>query len=267
MSIYTNKAILSLLNMTKEMFRKNIEISRISKTSATLILSGLSPKSIDKAIIERCVNTQFEDGGFVGNSDTIWNICLLKHFNEYSANVVGALKWLSLNAKETGGFGRSKRDMARIPVSGLLLYLLPELASEKHLNWLENTWLSELNSLTYKASYTLMAFKQNYYIPKQKGLVTSTLKWLTEQQEDSGGFAPWKGHPVGSNVYCTAIAALGLLSYGTDIYKHNILQAYNYMKSTQLKSGVWPYHEIEDGSSWGLYAMTKIEETFGESIL
>ena len=46
MSVYANRAILSLLNMTKEMFRKNIEIRRITKTSAMLIMSGLSPQDI-----------------------------------------------------------------------------------------------------------------------------------------------------------------------------------------------------------------------------
>jgi hypothetical protein len=34
------------------------------------------------------------------------------------------------------------------------------------------------------------------------------------------------------------------------------------MKNTQLPSGIWPYHEIEDGASWGLYAMSKVEEFF-----
>jgi hypothetical protein len=32
------------------------------------------------------------------------------------------------------------------------------------------------------------------------------------------------------------------------------------MKNTQLPSGIWPYHEIEDGASWGLYAMSRVEE-------
>ena len=40
MSKYENRAIMSLLNMCNEMFRKNIEIRRITKTCALLLMSG-----------------------------------------------------------------------------------------------------------------------------------------------------------------------------------------------------------------------------------
>jgi len=250
--------------MTNEMSRKNIEISRITKTTALLLMSGLSPSSVSKEILRKCIESQNEDGGFIGNSDTIWNICLLKNFEQYRSNVEKALNWLVENLNTDGGFGRSKRDMCRIPVTGLCLYLIPQLAEKKHLEWLENTWLNEVNSLTYKAAYTLLAFCENNYKPDCENLIRDTLQWLAAQQEDNGGFAPWYKHPVGPNIYCTAIAVLGLLSYGKDIYSDQILKAYEYMKTTQLKSGIWPYHEIEDGSSWGLYAMTMIEEKIYE---
>jgi hypothetical protein len=70
---------------------------------------------------------------------------------------------------------------------------------------------------------------------------------------------------VGPNIYCTAIATLGLLSYGAIGYSEQIHKAYRYMKNTQFPGGIWPYHEIEDGTSWGLYAMSKVEEIFGEN--
>jgi len=261
-SKFTNRATLSLLNMVNEMNRKNIEISRIAKTAAILLMTGLSPKNIRGDILQKCVDGQNPDGGFVGNSDTIWNVCLLRNYKNYHANAKKALKWLSNNSSATGGFGRSKRDMCRIPVTGLALYLLPQLSELKHLTWLEDTWLSEMNSLTYKAAYTLLAFNANEYKPKNCSLINDTLQWLATQQEGDGGFAPWRNHPVGANIYCTAIAVLGLLTYGKEQYADEILKAYEYMKKTQLNSGIWPYHEIEDGSSWGLYAMTKVEETF-----
>ena len=263
MSSYTNRATLSLLNMTNEMNRKNIEISRICKTAAILLMTGLSPKHISSEILNKCVASQHQDGGFVGNSDTIWNIRLLNHYEQYHSNANQALHWLSTNANDEGGFGRGIRDIPRIPVTGLALYLLPQLVELKHLEWLEYTWLAEVNSLTYKAAYTLLAFKENVYSPKHDSLITDSIQWLATQQEDNGGFAPWRNHPVGANIYCTAIAVLGLLSYGKEQYAGEILKAYAYMKKTQLNSGIWPYHEIEDGSSWGLYAMTKVEEVFG----
>jgi hypothetical protein len=157
--------------------------------------------------------------------------------------------------------------MCRIPVTGLALYLLQELSETKHLEWLERTWLSEVNSLTYKVAYTLLAFKANSYRPKHESLIDGNIQWIATQQEGDGGFAPWCKHPVGSNIYCTALAVLGLLSYGKEQYGAEILKAYEYMKITQLKNGIWPYHEIDDGSSWGLYAMTKAEEAFGDDII
>jgi prenyltransferase beta subunit len=264
MSLYTNKAVLSLVHMTKEMFRKNIEPGRIVKTSALLTLSGVSPNCIDENIIKSCVEGQFDDGGYAGNTDTIWSICLLQQYPLYTRQTNAAREWLKSNSDENGGFGRTKRDMPRIPVTGLALYLLPQLAQEKHLKWLETAWTSEINSLTYKAAYTLMAFNKNNYTPHDKTLIDSTIDWLVSQQEDNGGFAPWLKHPAGPNIYCTAIATLGLLSYGIMRHSGQIHKAYRYMQNTQLPGGIWPYHEIEDGASWGLYAMSKVEEIFGE---
>lgn len=263
MSKYANKAIMSLLNMCNEMFRKNIEIRRIAKTSTMLLMSGLSPNDIPNKIIKKCLDYQNPDGGFIGNTDTLWNIKFLEFYPQYNKERDQAIKWLLSNNGEEEGFGRSKRDMHRIPVTGLALYLLPEIATEKNLAWLEATWSSELNSLTYKAAYTILAFNKNKdkYTPQtNSNLIYETAQWLDTQQEASGGFAPWKGHPVGENVYCTAVALIALISMQDTKYKTTIEKAYNYLCRTQLNSGIWPYHEIEDGASWGLYALTQAEK-------
>lgn len=264
MSKYENKAIMSLLNMCKEMFRKNIEISRVTKTCTLLLMSGISPRDIPPRIIERCMASQNDDGGFIGNVDTIWNIKFLEFYPQYKEERKRAIKWLLSNNGDTEGFGRSKRDMHRIPVTGLALYLLPEISNDENLKWLECTWISELNSLTYKAAYTILAFNKNKYIPQiNNKLLCETADWLSSQQEISGGFAPWLGHPVQENVYCTAVALLALISMGENKYRDNIEKAYNYLCRTQLRSGIWPYHEIEDGASWGLYALSQAEKYMG----
>lgn len=115
-----------------------------------------------------------------------------------------------------------------------------------------------MNSLTYKAAYTILAFNKNKYKPKTNdALICETAKWLSDQQEASGGFAPWRSHPVGENVYCTSVALLALISMNDTAYREAIERAYVYLCKTQLKSGVWAYHEIEDGASWGLYALSQ----------
>ena len=154
MSVSVNRATVSLLNM------KGIEISRITKTAALLLMSGLSKQDINTEIIKSCLNTQRADGGFVGNTDTIWNCKLLEFYPEYQEQRRAAIRWLVQGNGEEPGFGRSKRDMHRIPVTGLALYLLPELRNCETMEWLENLWSSEKNSLTYKAAYTALAFRQ-----------------------------------------------------------------------------------------------------------
>ena len=89
--------------------------------------------------------------------------------------------------------------------------------------------------------------------------IHDAIEWLSDQQEASGGFAPWRSHPVGENVYCTSVALLALISMNDTAYREAIERAYVYVCKTQLKSGVWAYHEIEDGASWGLYALSQAE--------
>lgn len=261
MSIYSDRTTMSLHHMVREMYKKNIELARIIKCSVQLILSGVSPNSINGDIVKSLVASQNEDGGFVANTDTIWNAKFLSYFPKYNKAYEDAVSWLDRH--RTGrGFGRSSRDMGRIPVTGIAFFLHPSLCDNIDLLWLEKLWLSEKNSLTYKAAYTLMAFNKNEYIPQNDRLIPECVQWLMQQQESDGGFAPWKGHPVGTNIYCTAVSVLGLLSYPysrTDVIVKN---AYEYIINNQLPTGLWPYHEIEDGAAWGLRAMVAIEKEF-----
>jgi hypothetical protein len=253
--------------MTKEMCRKGIENSRIIKTSCLTLLSGVSPSCIPTEVVQCSVNNQRDDGGYIGTSDTMFNALFLSHYCEFQPHAAKAFDWIQNNADKNGGWGRTQRDMSRIPVTGLLLYFSPQLVQPKHLLWLEKTWKNEPNSLTYKAAYTLAAFSKNFYEPQDKTIITNTIEWLSSQQEPNGSFAPWKNHPVGADIICTSIATLGLLAYVRERDRDTILAAYHYMKNTQLPSGIWPYHEIEDGTSWGLYAMTRVEEYFGSEDL
>lgn len=260
MSKYTERATLALHKMIREMFRKNIEISRISKCSCQLLSTGISKNSIPDDIIEKLIESQYDDGGFVAIPDTLWNCKLLEFYPEYEIQRKSAIKWLN-DQSHDNGFGRGKRDMIRIPVSGIAYYLLPELASDIRLNQLEKLWCSEKKSLVYKAGYTLMAFYKNDYQPREEGLIEETVNWISSQQEDNGGFAPWKNHPVGTNVYCTSISLLGLLCYAEYVNKEVFEKGYNYIIETQLRNGIWPYHEIEDGAAWGLRALTELERS------
>ena len=260
MSKYTERATMSLHKMVHEMHRKGIELPRITKCATQLLMIGITPNSIPKAVVEECICFQHSDGGWVSVVDTMWNAKFLSFFPNTDLMIERAIKYLQSNRVELG-YGRSARDMGRIPVTGMAFYLLPQLADQESLAWLENLWKSELNSLTYKAAYTLMAFNKNDYMPQDDKLIKQTIHWLISQQEDDGGYAPWKNHPVKSNVYCTAVATIGLLKY-IDQYpeaKPTIDRAYDYICRTQLINGIWPYHELEDGGAWGLAALSAVE--------
>lgn len=259
MSIYADRAVMSLHHMTREMYRKKIELARIVKCSVQMVLSGVSPNSIHREIMRALLAAQRDDGGFTANTDTIWNAKFLSFFPACQEAYQSALHWLDRHRTERG-FGRSSRDMGRIPVTGIAFFLHPALCENTDLLWLEDLWLREKNSLTYKAAYTLMAFKENQYVPHSPGLIEACMQWLGAQQEGNGGFAPWKGHPVGANIYCTAVSLLGLMAYPTEAAASIIQKAYQYMVTTQLPNGLWPYHEIEDGGSWGLRALTAVEK-------
>ena len=180
--------------------------------------------------------------------------------------IAGALDYIQSQKNEHGLWGRSQRDISRIPVSGILFYLFPESAQTGELELLEELWISEKNSLTYKAAYSLMAFNTAGYRPKrQASLIEETVSWLASNQKDDGGFSPWKDHPVDADVFCTSIAVLGLLQYHRLVERVVFERALSWLAGNRLKTGIWKYHEIEDGASWGLFALTQLVRYFEES--
>lgn len=254
------KTIASLKNMIIEMNEKEIELKRITKTSALLLMSGVSRNSIPQNIISRCLSQQNQDGGWVSIVDTMWNIFFLRQLDEktFNSNIDRGLDFISTQRNSDGLWGRSKRDISRIPVTGILLNLLPELADKNSLWLLENLWQSEKNSLTYKAAYILMAFRSNNYVSEDKRLIYDTVEWLTKNQREDGGYSPWKEHPVDSDVYCTSLATIGLLQYSELVEPQVFENAFNWLLNNQLNNGIWKFHEIEDGASWGLFALLEI---------
>lgn len=256
------RGIGSLKHMIHEMNTKGIELKRITKTASLLFQSGLSVNSIDSVIIERCLKEQHPDGGWVSIVDTMWNTFFLSRVSEkeFSKEIEAGILFLQKQKNSDGLWGRSKRDMSRIPVTGILLYLFPELAEKSVLIKLEKLWSSEINSLTYKAGYTLMAFKKNNYIPINTGIIEDTLIWLQKNQRNNGGFGPWKEHPVKSDIFCTSIAVNGLIQYPELVDKKVFIKAHDYLVNTQLKNGIWPFHEIEDGASWAVFTLHMMKQ-------
>lgn len=259
--IAVHRGIISLSQTTKDFLSKEIELTRICRLAVLLKESGVNLNAILlKKISEKCIKIQKDDGGWSDVPESMWCASFLSLTNEYGIHVERAIKWIYSQRHETQGWGKSLRDSARIPVTGLILYLLPQLASGANLRWLESEWKKEWKSqpcLSYKAAFTLMAFDKNNYHPEDNEIVSKTVQWLADQQNDDGGWGPWKNHPVGSDPWCTGICLISLLHYPDELPQKVLRNGLKWIKEKQLPNGLWAYHYIEDGSIWALYALTK----------
>ncbi len=254
------KGIVALLNVLQEFLHKGIELERLCRVAVLLCESGVSKNNLlFKKIAERCLVEQKRDGGWVGVEDSIWCVSLLKKYEEYNQEYSKGMGWLEGQQLKDGGWGKTVRDKGRIPITGVLLYLLPELARLDSCRWLENEWVREFNSnpkLTYKCAFTLMGLKSSNHQFTDNYLANS-VNWLVTQQNEDHGFGPWKGHTVGSDPWCTGIATVGLLQYPKKVPQKTIANSLKWLKEKQLEAGLWSHHYVDEGSVWALYALVK----------
>lgn len=249
------RLVFALQALLRQLLENDIETPRPCKTACLLLLSGLSTNSIPTELYNRIYSEQNEDGGWVGPDDTMWALLFLRQCGRSSDEPFKkGLQYLEDVKSNEYGWGRSQRDIPRIPVTGRILHFLPELCTPQHLSGLLSLWEKEECSLTYKAAFTLAACSKAGITTADSHLVQNAVSWLISQQNNDGGFSPWKGHPVGSDIYCTSIAVFGLASYPCDVPGQTFRNSLSWMGRTQLANGLWPYHQIEDGASWGLYA-------------
>ena len=116
MSIYVERATIMLHRMINTMYQKDIELARITKCATQFLMTGISSNSISGQILDSCIKMQNPDGGWVSVVDTIWNAKFLSFFPDTNNLILNAISYLDEN-RVSKGFGRSKRDIPRIPVS------------------------------------------------------------------------------------------------------------------------------------------------------
>lgn len=260
-----NALFFSLNTLLRQLLRNDIELPRVARTACLLLLGGSSTNSMPQAVENRILTEQHDDGGWVGPDDTMWCLLYLKLIGKgQKAEFQRGISYLRSNFQNRIGWGRSSRDIPRIPVTGRILHFLPELCEPEAFNGLLSLWNKEQNSLTYKAASVLMACSSSPF-PIQKSIVLDAWDWLRHQQNPDGGFGPWLNHPAGSDVYCTAYSMLGLLSCVRTIPApfNTINAASDWMARTQLDIGLWGYHQIEDGAAWGWYALNEVAKFGG----
>ena len=253
------KGLSALSLVLRQYLGKQIELGRIVRVAVLLMRSGVNQNnSIFQEIAKRCLVKQKDDGGWIGVEDSIWCIAFLKDFEEYSQVYINGLNWLGEQRLENGEWGNTKRDMGRIPITALVVHFHPEISSKKTISWLENEWNREKEKsplLTYKGAFILLGLKASADITYTTPLIEEIYTFLANEQNDDGGFGPWKDHPIGSEPWSTGIVLLGLLSYPELLKKEVIEKAVDWLAENQLHNGLWPYHYIEEGSAWALYGL------------
>lgn len=213
------------------------------------------------------------DGGWSDVEETVWAISFCDHVQLWAmqdrCSRIKSIEWLNNERTTEGAWGHTSRDIPRIPVTALVLTLLPELADERSAVWLENAWRRDLSAevkLTYKGALTLKAFASMRRSPANPNLVPETVKYLIGEQNDDGGFGPWKDHPVGSEPWSTGIALIGLTAWPELLQPEPVERALGWLERKQLSNGLWPCHYIEEGSAycyWGAVEAMKYLKRIG----
>lgn len=235
--------------------------------SLTKRCSDLTPDSLGR----------HSDGGWRDVEETVWALAFLDIVELWSQLPTGwrqeSIEWLQNERTTDGAWGRSVRDMSRIPVTGWAMTLLPELADERALAWLEAEWKRDLaaaTKLTYKGALTLKAFASVGGILKDAGLIKQTVEYLVSEQNEDGGFGPWKDHPIGSEPWSTGIALIGLAAWPDLVPSETLGNALVWLGEKQLPNGgLWSCHYIEEGSAycyWGAVEAMKLLKRRGNFV-
>lgn len=258
-----NKAVYALAHFLYDGLQQQIEAIRIARVAYALISSGCSLRGpvLGDSVPTCLLSVQRTDGGWADVEETLWCLGYLAAFGErYGEQMVIGQKWLASVQLPCGAWGKSDRDQPRIPMTALAAILVPEVVDSSGLKWLASQWEADLASptqLTYKGAFFLLA-RAHSQASYDSDLVNRTITYLCREQEEDGGFGPWKGHPVGSDPWSTGVALWGLSKVRKPVPGHTIERALSWLKSKQFFNGLWPYHYLDDGAALALIGASSI---------
>ena len=236
-----------------EALSRSLETVRIARSVQALLLSGIAGSDdLIQQAIDFFLQKQRQDGGWADPEETAWAVgCMSWARGQEDPVVQAATKWLNDVRLPTGGWGRHPRDQARIPITALIASLVPEAFKREDIDWLQNEWARDFRGpvrLSYKAGFYLLAMPKD----QENELIGQTIAHLAQDQNSDGGFAPWKGHPIGSEAWSTGVVLWGLSLWRDKVDPAILERALSWLHKTQLPSGYWPYHYLDDGASLAL---------------
>jgi len=205
--------------------------------------------------VEHIAESVRPDGAWSDPEETAWAAAALSHLDDKNNKIVIKAKtWLASVRHPGGGWGRHPRDQVRIPTTALVLALVPSVATDADQTWVRQAWEKDLNSpvhLSYKGGFYLLTVdKKNN--GEANPLALRTTAYLAEDQNDDGGFGPWRDHPIGSDPWSTGVVLWGLSKFIDYVDPVVIEKALGWLERAQLPSGYWPYHFLDEGTSYAL---------------
>jgi len=256
-------AVNGLAYFLHSVLQQKLEPIRLARAGYALLASGCSVKGTFPGdnLTSYLIATQRKDGGWADVEETLWCLGYLATFGDrYRVQSASGKKWLTAVRLSCRAWGESERDQPRIPLTALVSVLVPEVVNASALKWLASQWETDLagsTPLTYKGAFFLIA-QAHSKASRDNDLVDRTIGYLNDEQEEDGGFGPWKGHPLGSDPWSTGATLWGLSKAGTLVPRHIVERAIGWLESSQLPNGLWPYHYLDDGAAMALIGISSV---------
>lgn len=242
---------------------RQMEPIRLARASKALLLAGCSTKGSYPwgDVAGSLLKNQRIDGGWADVEETLWCLSYLSHFGPtYEQERIDGKKWLSSVRLPCEAWGKSSRDQPRIPITSLTSILLPDVVDRNTLSWLAHQWEADLSGptpLTYKGAFYLLSTSHCQADSNGK-LVEDTIVFLENEQNEDGGFGPWRKHPIESCPWTTGVVLWGLSKAASKVSSSTLKRATSWLESKQLSNGLWPYHYLDDATSMALIGLSNI---------
>jgi len=246
-------AIEAISSFMADAQERKLEPIRTARAVVSLLLAGSNTNSL--LIRKACahlLDAQVENRGWSDPEETAWAIGAIQGLGDEKEDLTqSAIEWFHAVRHPNGGWGLHPRDKARIRITALISELVPDVIIEKDTQWLVQEWQNDFSGsvrLSYKAGFFLLAVSN---MPEDD-LIARTIDHLFDDQNEDGGFGPWKGHPIGSDPWSTGVVLWGLSKWVEKVDKKVIEKAIDWLRKSQLPNGYWPYHYLDDGTSMAL---------------
>jgi len=261
MSAILESAAEALRQSASGLLVRTSDALRIARIGSVL---GPATGDMCSAMVRRIAEAQRDDGGWASVEETVWCVAALDRLDGRSAAVHRGIAWLEGQRTPDGVWGRTSREEANYVLSGFALTLVPQLATGPADDWFHRVWERDLGQdlqLTYKAALYLASTSRDL---AGAALRRRTIEFLSAQQNSDGGFAPWKDHPIGSDAWSTGICLVGLSTCGSEC-NETVRRAASWLTRTQLDTGYWRYHYLDEGTSFAYWGLSEAEISTGGS--